>query len=103
MKGTDKQIKWAEDIKAHAINNCKAQIEANNKIGMFSDENELYEIMILAIESIFAKVNDASVIINKREMFDSRTIDNNIRQALTLIRNGKMTVEQFAKSNGVKR
>lgn len=103
MKGTEKQIKWAEDIKAQAINNCKAQITANNKIGMFAEENRLYEIMILAIEAVFDKVDDAAVIINKRQMFDSRTIDSNIRQALTLIRQGKITIEDFAKINGVNR
>ena len=103
MKGTEKQIKWAEDIKAQAINSCKARIAANNNIGMFADENELYEIVIKGLETVFAKIDDAAVIITKRHMFDYRTIEGNVRQAMTLIKRGNLTVEQFAKANGVSR
>lgn len=101
MKGSEKQVKWAEDIKAQAINNCKAIIEHNNEIGMFADENELYEIMIEAIEGIFAKADDAATIINKRSLFFADTINANVQRAKTLIKRGNLTVEQFAKANGV--
>lgn len=103
MKGTEKQIKWAEDIKAQAINSCQARIDANTAIGCFADETEMYRIMINAIEVVFAKVDDAAKIIDKRYMFDSRNIESNIRQALTLIKRGDLTIEQFAAKNGVTR
>ncbi len=103
MKGTEKQIKWAEDIKAEAIRNCKAHIASNEAIGMFEQETELYRIMIEAMEGIFAKVDDAAVIIDKRHMVHIDTISSNIRRAMTLINRGSLTVEQFAKANGVNR
>lgn len=103
MQGTEKQIKWAEDIKAEAIRNCNARIAASEAVGMDQLENELYRIMIDAIEAIFDKVDDAAKIINKREMFYFETIQTNIRRAATLIRRGNLTVEQFAKANGVNR
>lgn len=103
MKGTEKQIKWAEDIKAQTIRNIKAAIAANESIGMYELESELYGIMIEAVEVTFEKVNDAAKIINNRHLFYMDTIEGNVRRAENLINSGKLTVEQFAKANGVNR
>ena len=103
MKGTEKQIKWAEDIKAQAISHCRACIAANTEAGLFAAETELYEIMAEGIEACFARVDDAAIIIDKRDRFAPSSIDAYIRQAKTLIRQGRLTVEQFAAKNGVKR
>lgn len=101
MKGTEKQIKWAEEIKAQAIQNCMNYIAANESIGMHAEENELYRIMALAIEAVCDKLDDAAKIIDKRHLFEFRSIERSVQRADRLIRQGKLTVEQFARANGV--
>lgn len=101
MKGTEKQIKWAEDIKAQTIKNIKSHIAANEAIGMFAEETRLYKIMERAVENLFETIDDAAIIINKRELLDIQSINTNIQRALRLIRNGRLTVEQFAAANHV--
>lgn len=103
MKGTEKQIKWAEDIKRETIANINNAIKANNEIGMFDAETELLTIMVKAVEIAFNKIDDAAIIINRRHLFSIDTIQANIRKALAMINAGKLTVDQFAKANGVNR
>lgn len=101
MKGTEKQIKWAEDIKRNLINNIENQ--AKTYEGNLPDPitAQLYRILGKAAENIFASIDDAAVIINKRDIFNIDTVNSNVRRAKTLIRRGQLTVETFAKANHV--
>jgi hypothetical protein len=103
MKGTEKQIKWAEDIKAQAIRNCRAAIAKNVETGLDMEENRYFEVMIEAIEVTFEKVDDAAAIINRRYAFDIEAIYSHVQKAMRLVASGKMTFEEFARKNGVNR
>lgn len=101
MKGTEKQIKWAEDIKRNLISNIEHQVESNEGNLPNPTMAQLYRIMGKAVENIFANIDDAAVIINKRHIFDIDAVNSNVRRAETLIRRGQLTVEAFAKANRV--
>lgn len=101
MKGTEKQITWAQDILANAIRNCESVIRKDEENGIFAQRAPLYKIMKKAIEKIAATTDDASKVISNRHLFDGDTIERNVMRAETLIRRGTLTVEQFAQQNGV--
>ncbi len=77
MKGSEKQIKWAEDIKKGAMDTLTNNLERMKNSG----HEEYYKITIQVFEELkkeleecFEKVDDAKVIIENRNKFASDTI-----------------------------
>ena len=75
MKGSEKQIKWAEDIIADARKIIADNIHLNQNreaefgAGIYSRRAEQWEKVSAQIEAAIAKCDDAAIIINKRNMF----------------------------------
>lgn len=75
MKGSEKQIKWAEDIIAGARKIIADNIQINQNreaeygVGIYSRRAEQWEKLSTQIEEAVAKCDDAAIIINKRNMF----------------------------------
>lgn len=78
MKGSEKQIKWAEDIKNRCLETIEINIETCKKERLsfqpyakdFQREFKAWEILRTDMENIFAheKCQDASYIIDRRDM-----------------------------------
>lgn len=75
MKGTEKQIKWAEDIKAEAIANLDNLINYAKRMESFGDmmksatnyyTSEAAEIVKQYILNAFEKIDDAKYYIDNR-------------------------------------
>ena len=109
MKGTEKQIAWAQDIKRYALANLESNItlytdclkEYDNH-PLFAANIEAYKIMRAVIEGIFAAHDDAEYIINHREKLTPSGYTTYIDRWSELIRSGKKTAEQIARENGLK-
>lgn len=77
LTGSEKQVKWANEIRDNAlysVNSVLERYESNIKNGMkrTDDVNEqikAYEEIKKAITDTFMSVNEAKVIIDKRETF----------------------------------
>jgi len=96
MKGTEKQIKWAEDIKANAINTCTANIERLSGQPLDAMRVEVFKVIRKTLIDGFEQIDDAAVIINKRAHFDPMAIIRMADRTSELINSGRMTLEQFA-------
>ena len=96
MKGTEKQIKWAEDIKANAINTCTANIERLSVQPLDAMRVEVFKVIRKTLIDGFEQIDDAAVIINKRAHFDPMAIIRMADRTSELINSGHMTLEQFA-------
>ncbi len=74
MNGSEKQIAWAEDIKAQAFNNIESLIKnRNNELAWFgsvSYTEEAVEILRSQVIAAFEKTTDAAKIIEKRSIAD---------------------------------
>lgn len=108
MKGSMKQIKWAEDIKANAIGTCTANIErlgdeASATYEMDKVLVEVYRIFREALSAAFERIEDAAVIIDRRAKFDPSTINSKVQRTSELIKSGRLTLAQVAQANGVTR
>lgn len=82
MKGTEKQIKWAEDIKAGAYNTLDMLQKENDRLtGMGLEINyqsytdmaspEAIEAVRNELNGFFSRCDNAGTIINNRSMFQS--------------------------------
>lgn len=75
MKGTEKQIKWAEDIIAGARDILAQMISQNEEraaafgAAMYAARAEQWKKLSAQVEAAIAKCDDAAIIINKRSMF----------------------------------
>lgn len=70
MKGTEKQIKWAEDIKRVAIENLQNNItrmEQNKEYFVY--ELKAFNETLVEVETVFNSCEEASQIINARDKF----------------------------------
>lgn len=103
MKGTEKQITWAEDIKATAINHCDNRInwEIEYRGSNETEDAILYRIYRAALTKAFEALDDAAKIIDKRNLYTTSTVDANVRQIKNLVAAGRMTIEQAAAKLGV--
>lgn len=77
MNGTEKQIKWAEDI----INNAYNTIDANIA-NMENKNEEFFTTRVLAyrecrkqLDEVLNNCNDAATIIKNRDLFDPTRIN----------------------------
>ena len=107
MKGTEKQVAWAQDIRNTALKNIEANIERNAKMyeeydhhPMYAANIEAYKIMRAVITGIFAAHDDAEYIINHRAVLTNFVYT--VSRWAELIRTGKKTAEQIAAQNGIK-
>lgn len=72
MKGTEKQILWAEDIKRETLETCDANIRLSQarldeyKADMFKLDEIAYRLVKAAFVKMFAGIDDAGAIINRR-------------------------------------
>lgn len=70
MKGTEKQIKWAEDIIEEAratIKNNIANIDKVDTIGIRAIERQCYVECGESLERMLSKIDDAATIIDMRD------------------------------------
>ena len=89
MKGTEKQIKWAEDIMNNALNTVNANIEHSKTSDALLTRLQVYEEIKKMLEESFSQVTEASQLINARDRFDPRRINNIAQQRENQIRAGK--------------
>ena len=85
MKGTEKQVKWAEEIKA-GVYQTLAWIENRLENDRFYTDADLRYVSREAVEAlraeydaVFERVDSAALIIDKRDMFSSKAIINHGR------------------------
>jgi hypothetical protein len=74
MKGSEKQIKWAEDIKERAINYTRNGLAFAKEHE--SKELKVWENILAQLEKGFAAAQDAKWIIDNRTQFDPQQISN---------------------------
>ena len=107
MKGTEKQIKWAEDIKLNALNACDRNIEVamsryeETGLDMYKTQATLYKIAKAAFEKAFSGIDDASTIIDKQYKFNGKTANEYVTRMMEQINKGRITIERIAKDNGI--
>lgn len=107
MKGTEKQVAWAQDIHDKALENIEANIERNAKMyaecgqhPAYAANIKAYKIMRAVLAAIFAAHDDAEYIINHRAILTN--FGTTVDRWAELIRTGKKTAEQIAAQNGIK-
>nr|DAL64440.1 MAG TPA_asm: hypothetical protein [Caudoviricetes sp.] len=82
LKGSEKQVKWAEQIRDNAINTVNRNIDlANERIKKYPSAQKKYQNEIESLQEIgkqlkevLLKVSNASQIIEKRHIFESSRI-----------------------------
>jgi hypothetical protein len=82
MTGSEKQIKWAEQIKADALNYFDANIEllseraVQHNVSIFDKDIEALRLVKADFEKIFAdpKAESAATIIDRRNFFSGENI-----------------------------
>ena len=86
MKGTEKQIKWAEDIKEAAYGTVNGNIELlqerlNKYPNWDSLKNEIkgYEKVREVLDIFFNQIAEASQVIDKRFMLEGEALVNQAR------------------------
>lgn len=96
MKGTEKQIKWAEDIIREAretikrnIEIKKAEEEKNNVPGFFAIEIDCFEECGKSLEQMLSGINEASKIIDMRYQLSSGAILKMVNDEVCRRRNRK--------------
>lgn len=109
MKGTEKQIAWAQDIRSHAIVDIESNINLNaeryeefDHHPMYAANIASYKIMRAVIEGIYEAHDDAEYIINHRTILSPSGYTVHVNRWAEMIRSGKKTAEQIAKENGLK-
>ena len=107
MKGTEKQIAWAQDIYNEAAKNINSSIaqytekyEQYDHHPAFAANVAAYKIMAAVLDGIFAAHDDAEYIINHRAALTN--FNGIVSRWAEQIRTGKMTAEQIAAQNGIK-
>ena len=88
LEGSEKQIKWAEQIRENAINTvnnnihlAKNRIKQNSQVQDYKDDLEAYNHIGKQLGEELKKIDSASVLINRREFFSGARI-NQLAQKL---------------------
>lgn len=109
MKGTEKQIVFAEEIKNAAMSNVLHNIELSMKRyeeydhhPNFLTEAEAFRIMAACLKKIFDAHDDAEYFISRKETLAFENLCKTVDRWAELIRQGKKTAAQIAFENGVK-
>lgn len=82
LKGSEKQVQWAEQIRNNAIDTINRNIDlANERIKKYPSAQKIYQNQIESLQEIgkqlkevLLKVSNASQIIEKRHIFESSRI-----------------------------
>ena len=84
MKGTEKQIKWAQDIidGAYAALDCMirnydrlAQVDKSMALQTLKYDKEAVEETRKAVDAMFAQIENAADIIDKRRFFTQASLE----------------------------
>ena len=88
MKGTEKQIKWVQDIMNDAFNTIDANVDRMEKQNpqLFRFEIQAYNECRKMIQKSFKECEDAKKIIENRDMFDPRRITSIAQQRANQLR-----------------
>lgn len=101
MKGTEKQIKWAEDImntaKMHLENMicCLNEEEEKTNKDMYRDAKQAAMITLDWVKKLEAQTDDASVIINHRSMMAKSSLNARINRVIIKIATSKHSMEML--------
>lgn len=91
LKGTEKQVAWAEDIIRVARETVNSNIqtikEQQEKYNAEFRKNELdgYTACGKSLEAMLSKVEDASQIISMREKLSSRSINEMVNEYVRMV------------------
>lgn len=100
MKGTEKQIKWAEDIIRDARETIRRNIELikalQEKHGydVRQDELEAYEKCSESLEKVFASTEEAGAIIEMRNRISGRAINEMVNRYCLIQKNKEMKAKE---------
>lgn len=97
MKGTEKQIRYAEEIINGGLNTIKRNIEICE-----SRTNEdaqlrarIWKTELIALKFLISKATDAARVIDQKHKYEGRKwIEENDRMAM-IIKNGRITIEEL--------
>lgn len=103
MKGTEKQVKWAEDIKERAIFLIELELKNARKMDSLINTNTA-EMWEMAVETIHKLMNmpmfdDAAVVIEKRKNIE-RVTNNMLDQKDIAVINYEKALENMKKICG---
>lgn len=90
MTGTEKQIKWAEDIKATAIRTLENNInnmKQKNESGIFNIDIRAFEETKAYIEKQFQIMTEAKQVIEKRDRLCSACVLKEATEYAMYLRN----------------
>lgn len=101
MKGTEKQIAWAQDIIKAGVNYLDERIAHDKELGLKGNREIAYRIMRAAYNNLLDIAPDAARIIEKRGQFAGAQIERDALTFETIINSGKLTADELAAKNGV--
>ena len=101
MKGTDKQIAWAEEIKSDALNTLDANIKRTEKLQFLREDNEAYRLLKAMTVKALGSIEEAGTLIERRNAFAPRSLTSTAATWANNIRSGRITAEEIAKKIGV--
>lgn len=98
MKGTEKQIAWAEDIQKTALDALQRNIDRMKATNVKSYERTIkaFEKCKEELLECFEKCDDAALYIKNRETFSSRSVLQKANE-IELIMTNKELNEQFGR------
>lgn len=109
MKGTEKQIAWAEEIKSSAMSNVQHNIELSMQRYEEYDHHTAFlatatafRIMAACLEKIFAAHDDAEYYIAHKGKLEFKNLCATVDRWAALILEGRKTASQIATENGIK-
>lgn len=103
MKGTEKQVQYAEDILASGINTIKGNIERLERLldetgfKPFETQLRIWKAILIPAEIKAAKAENAADVIEHRGQYDGRFWISCEERLQSMIENGKTTIEQIEK------
>ncbi len=104
MKGSEKQIKWAEDIKTNCIHSFEMTIERweAQPAGAIKNSIKAYKLMLAITKYAFDHIDDAKTIIDRRTLFDASTLSRKADRWAEQLNRGETTITELAAKNGLK-
>lgn len=96
MKGSEKEVKWAEEIVAEGKATIARNIELNRKYleqygdNMYEDCVMIWEQIGAEYDKIIESVTDASAIIAKRNQLNSRALCYHFNQMIQMARAARL-------------
>lgn len=94
LKGTEKQIAWAEQIRQDTLGTAERNIKSlEDKIKQYGDifkpNLAAYKQVRSNLLSALTKIDDASLLIDKRHIFSGETVNREAGKIAEKIRNKK--------------